>query len=84
MQVDYYTKYLKYKQKYLDLKEEMIGSGLNKQKAMTKTDAKDKLQARCKKMTPERITKIITHLEKKGVFTGPSIDEAIKKINCDV
>ena len=27
MQVDYHAKYLKYKQKYLDLKEEMIGSG---------------------------------------------------------
>jgi hypothetical protein len=27
MQVDYYAKYLKYKQKYLDLKEEMMGSG---------------------------------------------------------
>ena len=25
MQVDYHAKYLKYKQKYLDLKEEMIG-----------------------------------------------------------
>tara|TARA_A100001015_G_scaffold247370_1_gene284175 strand:+ start:195 stop:554 length:360 start_codon:yes stop_codon:yes gene_type:complete len=30
MQVDYYAKYLKYKQKYLDLKEEMIGSGKKK------------------------------------------------------
>lgn len=29
MQVDYYAKYLKYKQKYLDLKEEMIGSGVD-------------------------------------------------------
>ena len=27
MQVDYYAKYLKYKQKYLDLKEEMMGKG---------------------------------------------------------
>jgi hypothetical protein len=27
MQVDYHAKYLKYKQKYLDLKEEMMGSG---------------------------------------------------------
>ena len=27
MQVDYHAKYLKYKQKYLDLKEEMMGGG---------------------------------------------------------
>jgi hypothetical protein len=44
MQVNYYAKYLKYKQKYLDLKEEMMGSGgpCDKKKTITETGFPEK------------------------------------------
>ena len=85
MQVDYHAKYLKYKQKYLDLKEEMMGSGKSLQ-AMGLKNPKNKakvegaIKQTCGKMTQADIEKTIAHLEKKGFFTGPSIEASIEKI----
>ena len=60
MQVDYHAKYLKYKQKYLDLKEEMIGSGRPPLKRQLNTDqVKQVLQEICKVLpSPDKIAEL--------------------------
>ena len=56
MQVDYHAKYLKYKQKYLDLKEEMIGSGLNKQGPVKGSNKKEAMKKKeCKLPTTVKV-----------------------------
>jgi hypothetical protein len=85
MQVDYHAKYLKYKQKYLDLKEEMIGSGqtlkeMGLKNPKNEAKVENAIKQTCGKMTPADVKKTIALLEKKGFFTGPSIDASIEKI----
>ena len=60
MQVDYHAKYLKYKQKYLDLKEEMMGSGgpaIGKPEPIHEMWGPKEKEAFVKKMTPEQLKK---------------------------
>jgi hypothetical protein len=52
MQVNYLAKYLKYKQKYLDLKEEMMGvGGGGPVLSYSKSDAEETLLKKCAKAT---------------------------------